>query len=258
MAIWKLVQIIDLDTETQLKVLIIRNESSIRKWMYSDHVITVNEHLSWISRLKKDQTQYIWALLNDQLEPVGVVSLNKIDIINSKCEWAFYLSETARGGLGSALEFFLIEYAFNIFNIEKLNCEVLEGNDAVVKLHKRFHFTDEGFRRENVVKDGSRVGVHLLGLTKSEWIRNRDDVLAKYGEVFNKFSFQLTEKREAPGPLDLIEFARAKNNINWMSILRLALEKSPITAGSIVNEIKALDIEISALTEELTRDMPKS
>jgi RimJ/RimL family protein N-acetyltransferase len=51
--------------------------------------------------------------------------------------------KSARGGLGAAIEASFIDFAFDTLGIEKLNCEVIEGNDTVVKLHKRFLFCDE-------------------------------------------------------------------------------------------------------------------
>ena len=38
------------------------------------------------------------------------------------------------------LEFFVIDYVFNELKLSKLNCEVIEHNDAVVRLHEKFGF----------------------------------------------------------------------------------------------------------------------
>ena len=73
--------------------------------------------------------------------------------------------------------------------------------------------------------------------------------------VFEKFlvSIQWQPGEDiASHPIDQIEAARARNNLNWMSILRLALEKSPEKTKPIVAEIKRLDREISTLTDQLT------
>jgi RimJ/RimL family protein N-acetyltransferase len=59
--------------------------------------------------------------------------------------------------------------AFNEVGLEKLNCEVLDTNPAVVRLHKKFGFCEEGVRRANVIKAGRRVDVRLLGLLREEW-----------------------------------------------------------------------------------------
>jgi UDP-4-amino-4,6-dideoxy-N-acetyl-beta-L-altrosamine N-acetyltransferase len=139
--------LVNLDTEAQMKVRDIRNEEGVRRWMYTDHAIGVNEHLSWINRLKTDDRQIVFVILAQ--EPVGVVSVNAIDRHHRKADWAYYLTQTARGGLGSAVEFSFINFIFDSLDIDKLNCEVIAGNDAVVKLHKKFLFQEErGFNHE--------------------------------------------------------------------------------------------------------------
>lgn len=72
--------------------------------------------------------------------------------------------------------------------MDKLNCEVIEGNDAVVKLHKKFLFQEEGFRRSNILKNSARIGVHFLGLTKEDWQAGKAEIQEKYKGVFGKFS----------------------------------------------------------------------
>lgn len=252
----KLIQLLDADLEIQLLVRDIRNEENVRKWMYTDHKISSNEHLEWINRVKFDHRQEVFIVTADQ-KPLGVVSINAIDSKHKKADWAFYLTESSRGGLGAALEFAIIDFAFSKKGIEKLNCEVIEGNDAVIKLHKKFAFEDEGFRRENIIKEDKRLGVHFLGLTKQSWEEKKSDIYEKYSSNFNRFNIEICwndpSSRER-NPIDDIQAARARNNLNWMSILRLALEKSPQTATPIIADIKKLDREISNLTDKLAPD----
>ena len=75
--------------------------------------------------------------------------------------------------------------------MEKLNCEVIETNEAVVKLHKKFGFVEEGFRRENIIKNESRLGVFCLGLTKSDWEKMKETVKKRYERVINKFDLEI-------------------------------------------------------------------
>lgn len=114
-----------LDVERQMMLREVRNEHGVRKWMYSDHLIDVNEHLSWLAGLKQSSNQYAFAVLDDKGLPLGLVSLNSIDSKNKKADWAFYLAESARGGLGAAIEFHFLDFVFDILKIEKLNCEVI-------------------------------------------------------------------------------------------------------------------------------------
>ena len=176
--------------EQKLSVRDIRNQDSVRRSMYTDHEIGLDEHLKWVTRLKDDKKQIVFVVLVEEVVS-GVVSVNAIDRSHKKSDWAFYLSEKVRGGLGAALEFSLLDFVFNVLLLEKLNCEVIETNEAVVKMHKKFCFVEEGFRRENIEKEGGRVGVFFLGITKSDWLEGKSSVREKYQPVLNKFNITI-------------------------------------------------------------------
>ena len=168
----------------------VRNQLSVRKSMYTEHEIALDEHFAWIKRLESDKKQIVFIVLVDE-EVSGIVSVNALDVLHKKSDWAFYLDENARGGLGAALEFRLLNFVFDELKLEKLNCEVIETNSAVVKMHKKFGFLEEGLRRSNVEKNGSRVGVYFLGITKDEWLNNRDIISEKYKSVIGKFDLSI-------------------------------------------------------------------
>lgn len=176
--------------EQKKSVRKVRNQESVRKSMYTEHEILLNEHLAWVELLQSDNRQIVFVVLVDDLVS-GVVSVNAIDRLNLKSDWAFYLDANVRGGLGAALEFGLINFVFQKVGLEKLNCEVIETNEAVVKLHKKFGFVEEGFRRENIIKNENRMGVFFLGLTKSDWEREKETVKIRYEKVIDKFDLEI-------------------------------------------------------------------
>ncbi len=189
----QLVPITDLNKESLLLIRNIRQEDQIRKWMYTDHLISDAEHLSWIESLRNDKKQIVFAVMGSNI-PLGVISVNDIDVNHKKADWAFYLSNKAQAGLGSILEYFFIDFIFNNLKIEKLNCEVIEGNETVIKLHKKFSFKEEGFRESNIIKENNRIGVHFLGLTKDLWIKNKESLNRKYGRIFKMFEIDILYK----------------------------------------------------------------
>ena len=202
--------ICDCEVEQQLQVLEIRNQYSVRKAMYTEHVIGTNEHLGYLSRLSEDKKQKVFVVLKEGAKPVGVVSVNAIDRLHRKSDWAFYLDENERGGLGATLEVAMLDYVFDKLELEKLNCEVIETNSQVVRMHKRLGFEEEGFRKANILKDGNRIGVHFLGITKGEWQAKRKEVCEGIKEKISdiKISFADEKENEEASPLTLIQQAR--------------------------------------------------
>ena len=179
--------IISLSQENKMRMLEIRNEEAVRKWMYNDHIISVEEHLNWIDHLKEPG----FAIFAEK-NIIGSIRFENCNYRNKTTSWTYHLTQTANFmGLAPTLEFAFIDFCFDKFIFEKLNCEVIEGNDAVIKLHSKFLFKDEGFRRSNILKNGIRLGVHYLGLLKSEWLEHREEIKIKYARIFDKFNLTI-------------------------------------------------------------------
>jgi UDP-4-amino-4,6-dideoxy-N-acetyl-beta-L-altrosamine N-acetyltransferase len=177
-------------TAQQKAILNIRNEPSVRNSMYTDHHISLDEHLNWVEILKNDKTQIVFIILVNDIAS-GVLSISALDLVHKKSDWAFYLTDKVRGGLGAALEFSLLNFAFDDLLLEKLNCEVLETNDVIVKLHKKFGFIEEGFKNSNIEKNGTRIGVYFLGITKDEWVSKRLYFQEKNKFMIEKFNIRI-------------------------------------------------------------------
>ncbi len=182
--------ICDCSVDEQLGLLEIRNQPSIRSSMYLDHAISVDEHLGWISGLADGKKEKVFVVLKNGAKSVGALTLSRIDLLHKKTDWAVYLGENERGGLAVALEFAFINYVFEGLSFEKLNCEVIETNPAVAKLHKKFGFEEEGFRKSNVIKDGQRFGVHFLGLQRDDWMELRASGNSAIEKVVSKFDIR--------------------------------------------------------------------
>ena len=167
------IPLVDASHVVQAHVRTLRNQEDVRKYMYTSHEITESEHQGWLASLKGNNRQMVFVAMSDG-QAIGIVSLNSINAVQKTADWAFYLDTEIQGkGLGSIVEFWMLDYAFNEAGIEKLNCEVLETNPTVIKMHQKFGFELEGVRRKNILKDGSRIDVVLLGITKEEWKEKR-------------------------------------------------------------------------------------
>ncbi|EJM96958.1 pseudaminic acid biosynthesis N-acetyl transferase [Pseudomonas sp. GM74] len=182
----QVIPILEASGDIQARVRALRNQPDVRKFMYTDHEISEAEYGAWLDSLKGSSRQSVFVVMHDA-KACGVVSLNAINALHRTADWAFYLDSELQGqGLGSRLEYWLLDYAFNVAGLEKLNCEVLQSNPAVIRMHRKFGFSIEGVRRQNVVKDGVRIDVVLLGITRQEWFAHRlkmQGVMARLNRV---------------------------------------------------------------------------
>ena len=159
--------------ETIESIRELRNSDGVRKYMYTDHLISREEHAAWIADLRGNERERAM-VISYRGSVEGLVALHSIRAKDRTADWAFYLSEQVQGkGVGAVVEFKLLDIAFAEVGLEKLNCEVLESNSKVVEMHQKFGFKLEGKRRANVVKDSKRMDVMLLGLLREEWQETR-------------------------------------------------------------------------------------
>lgn len=81
--------------------------------MYTSHEITEEEHLGWLSYLKGNNRQVVLVAIRDG-QALCNVSLNAINTAQKTADCAFYLDTELQGkGLGSIVEFWMLDYAFN-------------------------------------------------------------------------------------------------------------------------------------------------
>ncbi|MAC83418.1 MAG: UDP-4-amino-4,6-dideoxy-N-acetyl-beta-L-altrosamine N-acetyltransferase [Arcobacter sp.] len=130
----------ELDNTEKSIVLSWRNDKNVRKWMYNSEIISIKNHMKFITGLINDvQNQYF--LIKDGSESIGVIYFNKIDKENNSCYFGLYgASNSNVRGLGRILEEISINYTFNVLKVNKLKLEVFEDNIQVINLHKKYKF----------------------------------------------------------------------------------------------------------------------
>jgi len=151
-----------------------RNQPDVARWMYTDHLISAEEHARWFAAAMADPSRLYWIIELDG-EPVGLANLADISLANRKCAWAYYLaSPSVRGkGVGAYVEFWMIEHVFKDLGLDKLCCEVLVENEAVWKIHESFGFRREAHYRHHVWKAGVPHDAYGLALLAEDWARAR-------------------------------------------------------------------------------------
>jgi UDP-4-amino-4,6-dideoxy-N-acetyl-beta-L-altrosamine N-acetyltransferase len=161
----ELVNFVNLDKELLEMVRRWRNHENVRKWMYTDHMISRDEHLRFVRRLKSDKKNFYW-LAVDKLknEPVGIIYLNRVDLRNRNAYLGIYANPERRiKGAGSILMMCIEKLAFEFAKLHTLKLEVMEGNEKAIKLYKRFGFKEEGRLKEFVFREGRWIDVIIMG-----------------------------------------------------------------------------------------------
>lgn len=159
-----------LDESDRARVRAWRNLPEVARYMYSDHEIGAEEHARWFAGALTDARRRYWIIEADGA-PVGLANLYDIDAASRRCGWAYYLADpNTRGrGIGSFVEYAVLKHVFDEMDFNKLWCEVLASNTAVIALHEKVGFTREAHYRDHVLKAGAYEDVIGLAMRASDW-----------------------------------------------------------------------------------------
>lgn len=149
------------------QVLEWRNHPDVRKYMYTQHEITLEEHTRWFSRACKD-SKISLKVLEINGDPVGFVNIKQIST-GKIAEWSFHVSPNAKKGTGYLLCSLALDYIFQELKMEKLNGEVISFNKKSIALHEKLGFRQEGVQINNYYRNGRYYDVYLFGITAADW-----------------------------------------------------------------------------------------
>ena len=135
-----------------------RNSERVRRWMYTTDVIRPERHAEWFALTLGDPT-VDYQVFEYAGRPVGLVYFTRIDRRHETAYWGFYAGEVdVPKGIGSLMELRLMDHAFDGLGLRKVSCEVIDGNDGVVRLHRRFGQREQARYVEHVVHEGRPNG----------------------------------------------------------------------------------------------------
>lgn len=150
-----------------------RNSEPVRRNMYTDHLITPEEHDRWFASAQghPNASYMVFALRGT---PVGFSAFTGINREHQRCTWGFYLGvEGLPKGTGSALGYLSLAYAFDTLRMYKLSSEAFAFNRGSIGLHRKLGFKEEGHLVEHYIKHGKREDIICFAKFHKQWESDR-------------------------------------------------------------------------------------
>ncbi|MCW1731331.1 UDP-4-amino-4,6-dideoxy-N-acetyl-beta-L-altrosamine N-acetyltransferase [Campylobacter jejuni] len=113
-----------------------RNDEKISQFMKTKY-IDFQEHLNFITSLKKDQSKKYFLVFKDD-GAIGVIDF--INIMQDSCEFGLYAKPDLKG-IGQILIQEIKKYAFENLKVNTLKAYVFKDNRKALKLYQQNHFT---------------------------------------------------------------------------------------------------------------------
>jgi len=191
-----------------------RNAEAVRKNMYTNHLISVEEHRNWWERERVNERTRVLICQLDLID-VGVVTFTNYSGVGGVASWAFYSS--GQRGVGAAMERAAMDYAFDILEVRKLECEVLDFNSAVIKFHLKHGFCEEGVFRDAYLREGKLYDIHRLAIRAEDWtkiVRPALDKRANSESTQEDYSGRRFEKKLVIDSASVDLFSKAVGDFN--------------------------------------------
>ncbi|MGX5805255.1 UDP-4-amino-4,6-dideoxy-N-acetyl-beta-L-altrosamine N-acetyltransferase [Bradyrhizobium sp. Arg314] len=147
-------------------VLAWRNHWDVRRFMFTQHEIGLDEHRNWFARSSREETRRLLVVLDGEV-PIGFVQFDNVADAGAS-NWGFYADPQATKGTGKMLGFAALNYAFDELKLHKVCGQAVDFNTASIALHERLGFSQEGILREQQRIDGVYRSLVCFGLLKSE------------------------------------------------------------------------------------------
>ena len=153
-------------------VLAWRNHPTVRQWMFTQHEITLEEHIRWFESASQDARKHLLIFeLNGA--PQGCVNLN-LDKLGKIADWGFYIAPDAVKGTGRLLGDAALRHSFEILGLHKLCGQVINHNQKSINFHLRLGFTNEGILHQQHFDGQQFADVYLFGMLASDWQKTQD------------------------------------------------------------------------------------
>lgn len=152
-----------LPASDQIMVLEWRNHLNVRKWMYNNQPIGLEEHLAYIKGLASDNKNSSWLIKSDG-KYVGIASLHRLDVYHRHGFLGIYgCPDSVVNGRGDILMYVIKKIAKDVLGLHTLKLEVFEDNEHAINYYEKHGFVREGVLREFVRVGGEYKDVFIYG-----------------------------------------------------------------------------------------------
>ena len=144
--------------------------------------------VSRIPKVIKQGDSLHFAIVDEDDEYLGTISLKEIDLENRSAEYAITTRKIAQGhGVARQATGLLLKKAFGEYRLHRVYLNVLANNEPAIRLYERCGFTFEGEFREHLSIGGKYMNWKWYGLLEDEYNESMFErgIASKLYDIFN-------------------------------------------------------------------------
>ena len=148
-------------------VLTWRNHPEVRRFMLTQHEISMTEHLQWFNRVAHDSTRCL-LIVQEHDNPIGYVQFSDVSP-GGIADWGFYARPEAVKGNGQKIGTSALDFAFSQLKLHKVCGQTIAINQASIRFHEKLGFKREAELRDQKLINGEYHTLIGFGLLANEW-----------------------------------------------------------------------------------------
>jgi UDP-4-amino-4,6-dideoxy-N-acetyl-beta-L-altrosamine N-acetyltransferase len=154
-------------SEDMSQLLTWRNHPDIRKFMVTQHEITLDEHRAWFNNVLTDNKRCL-LIVERAGQSMGYVQFSGITL-EGTADWGFYVAPGSPKGSGHHLANAVLSYAFGPMSLRQIRGKALSFNKASIRLHMRCGFQEQVAREQITSDDGHIEEIVCFVLNRETW-----------------------------------------------------------------------------------------
>lgn len=148
------------------QVLKWRNHENIRKYMFTQHKIKMDEHKKWFKKSLKNPDKHL-LIFEAEGSSVGFLQFKSLNS-GLVADWGFYLAPDAPKNVRKNFGKIALAYGFDKLNFHKICGRALAINEKSIRFHLDLGFRQEGRLREQYFDGKNYYDVICFGILNSE------------------------------------------------------------------------------------------
>lgn len=154
------------------QILTWRTSEFVTQFMKTDIAFDLNAQKNWFEQNKRDNKNCYWVIVY-QDNPIGLLSINDINLSKQSCSWGFYIGEESARNLGGLIPPYFYNFVFNRTSLTHIIAEVMEHNMQVKKLHRLHGYKQVSVLKNEVSKAGEEFDLEVFSLSKTTWLQKK-------------------------------------------------------------------------------------
>ncbi len=126
-----------------------RNQDEVRKWFYTSHVLTLEQHRNWVMNSYMPRDNDFIFVIESKMDgiPVGQISLYDIDFGKRRGEYGRLMIGNPAGsrkGFAREATRLILGFAFETLGLDEVYLSVIANNERAIALYKACGFSVDG------------------------------------------------------------------------------------------------------------------